>query len=442
MTIMLYPLHELQRNTLKPIAAWSQVIANALTHQLNPWADHVINRRIAAAYGLLNRLGKDYEKPAWQLDETYLPNSTESVPIAIDTVVDKPFCKLIHFRKVLSTPLTHTQPTLLLVAPLSGHHATLLRDTVKSLIGMHEVYVTDWVDAKMVPVIDGTFHLDDYIAYIMDFIRFLHKQLTDKECFQGIHVVSVCQPTVPVMAAVSLLSTLNDPAVPRTMTLMGGPIDSRAHPTTVNNLATRNPLSWFEKNVIHAVPNNYLGHGRLVYPGFLQHTGFVAMNPDKHLKSHWDYFMDLIQGDDQDAEAHRKFYDEYNAVLDLDANYYLETIKIVFQEHRLPKGIWDVMVNKESMRVNPADIKQTALLTIEGELDDISGSGQTQAAHDLCIHIPAKHRYHFTAPQCGHYGIFSGKRWREVISPKLIKFIETYNDKKVSIQPPINCNNP
>jgi poly(3-hydroxybutyrate) depolymerase len=431
MTTMLYPLHELQRNALKPIAAWSQVIANALTHKLNPWADHAVNRRVAAAYGLLNRLGKDYEKPAWHLNETVLPDTGEVVKVEIDTVIDKSFCKLLHFRKVLANPLKVIQPTLLLVAPLSGHHATLLRDTVKSLIGMHEVYVTDWVDAKMVPVSEGTFHLDDYVAYVMEFIRHLHNQSNSNsgKPSDGVHVVSVCQPTVPVMAAVSLLSTLKDPAVPRTMILMGGPIDPRANPTTVNNLATRKPLSWFEENVIHAVPNNYLGYGRLVYPGFLQHTGFVAMNPDKHLKSHWDYFMDLIQGDEHDADAHRSFYDEYNAVLDLDADYYLDTIKIVFQEHRLPKGTWDVTIDGQTMRVNPADIKNVALFTIEGELDDISGSGQTQAAQGLCTNIADEYRQHFTAPQCGHYGIFSGKRWREVISPKIIAFIQEHHIK-------------
>jgi poly(3-hydroxybutyrate) depolymerase len=420
MTSLLYPLHEMQRHALKPIAAWSQVMANALTHQLNPWASHALNRRMAASYGLINRLGKAYEKPAWHISETLIEDQT--VAVSIDTVIVQPFCQLLHFRKALSTHTTSKpQPIVLLVAPLSGHHATLLRDTVRSLLLNHDVYVTDWVDVKMVPLSAGTFHLDDYVAYLMMFMRHLYSQKPS-----GVHVVSVCQPTVPVMAAVSILSTLKDPAVPRSMTMMGGPIDPRANPTTVNNLATQKTFAWFEKNVIHTVPSNYPGHGRRVYPGFLQHAGFVAMNPDKHLKSHWDYFMNLIQGHCDDVDTHCEFYDEYNAVLDLDADYYLDTIKTVFQEHALPKGTWYVTVDGKPIKVKPDDITQTALLTIEGELDDISGSGQTHAAHDLCSNISPEKKQHYIAPRCGHYGIFSGKRWRDIISPNITTFIQAH----------------
>ena len=409
---MLYALHELQRDAIKPIAAWSQVMANALTNPLNPWA-HIpatanVSKRMAAGYDLLNRLGKDYEKPTWNIAETTI-NGTVA-PVLIETTQANSFCNLLHFRKNIKTK----QPTVLLVAPLSGHHATLLRDTVKTLLADHDVYVTDWVDARMVPLSAGKFHLDDYVAYIMGFIRKLGPD---------IHVISVCQPTVPVLAAISLLASMKDPACPRSMTMMGGPIDPRANPTQVNNLATTKPFSWFEKTVIQTVPHNYAGAGRRVYPGFLQHTGFVAMNPDRHLSAHWEYFMDLVKGDEQDVDAHRKFYDEYNAVLDLDADYYLDTIKTVFQEHRLPLGTWDVMVDGKAMRVKPADIKKTALFTIEGEFDDISGSGQTQAAQGLCSGIAAKNKQHFTAPQCGHYGIFSGRRWRDVIYPQIKAFI-------------------
>jgi poly(3-hydroxybutyrate) depolymerase len=393
---------------------------------------------MAAGYDLLNRLGKDYEKPQWGLDTTVVNGKT--VGVFVDTVQALPFCKLIHFRrdidkadktsktsKGVKADKNLKQPTVLLVAPLSGHHATLLRDTVKSLIADHEVYVTDWVDARMVPVSKGAFHLDDYVTYVMDFIRLLGARDNGDA---GVHLISVCQPTVPVLAAVSLMASLNDPIVPRSMTMMGGPIDPRANPTTVNNLATTKPFEWFEKTVIHTVPDNFAGAGRRVYPGFLQHAGFVAMNPDKHLMSHWDYFADLVKGDEQDvedAQAHRKFYDEYNAVLDLDADYYLDTIKTVFQEHALPKGTWDVKVGGKAVRVKPADIKKTALFTIEGELDDISGSGQTQAAHGLCSSIAAKNKQHFIAPQCGHYGIFSGRRWREVIYPQIAAFIAKHN---------------
>ncbi len=421
---MLYPLHEIQRDAMKPIAAWSQVMANAMTHPFNPFASNPVIKRMAAGYDLLNRLGKDYEKPSWDLESTDIDGKT--VNVFVETVQALPFCKLVRFRRGTAKPLK--QPTVLLVAPMSGHHATLLRDTVRALIPNHDVYVTDWVDARMVPVSQGAFHLDDYVTYVMDFLRLLHTKKGKHS--KGVHVVSVCQPTVPVMAAVSLMATMKDPASPVSMTMMGGPIDPRANPTTVNNLATTKPFSWFEKTVIHTVPDNYPGHGRRVYPGFLQHTGFVAMNPDKHLLSHWDYFTDLVKGSEQDKEdaaAHRKFYDEYNAVLDLDADYYLETIKTVFQEHALPKGTWDVKVNGKPMRVRPQDIKNTALFTVEGELDDISGSGQTQAAHGLCSGIATKNKLHYTAPACGHYGIFSGRRWRELICPQMTAFIAKYD---------------
>jgi poly(3-hydroxybutyrate) depolymerase len=299
---------------------------------------------------------------------------------------------------------------VLLVAPLSGHHATLLRDTVRALLTDHDVFVTDWVDARMVPLSDGAFHLDDYIYYVQDFIRYLGPD---------VHVISVCQPTVPVLAAISLMATNKDAKLPKTMVMMGGPIDPRKSPTAVNDLATEKPFSWFENTVIYAVPGNYPGFGRKVYPGFLQHAGFIAMNPGRHAQSHREFYQHLVRGDDDSAEAHRQFYDEYNAVLDMPAEYYLETIKTVFQESRLPKGTWEV----GGQLVRPQDIENVALLTIEGELDDISGAGQTQAAHELCTGIPSEKQQHFTAPKCGHYGIFSGRRWREIICPMIGEFI-------------------
>jgi poly(3-hydroxybutyrate) depolymerase len=261
---------------------------------------------------------------------------------------------------------------------------------------------------------EGPFHLHDYVYYVQDFIRKLGPDL---------HVISVCQPTVPVLAAISLMATAKDPKLPRTMTMMGGPIDPRRSPTEVNDLATNKPYSWFENTVIYNVPPNYPGHGRKVYPGFLQHAGFVAMNPRRHAKSHWDFYMHLRAGDNESAEEHRKFYDEYNAVLDMPAEYYLETIRTVFQEFRLPLGTWEV----EGKPVRPQDIKSVALFTIEGELDDISGSGQTQAAQDLCSGIPKSMKRHLTAPKCGHYGIFSGRRWRELICPQITEFIKEYS---------------
>ncbi len=265
----------------------------------------------------------------------------------------------------------------------------------------------------MVPVAAGPFHLDDYVDYIIEFIQTLGPD---------VHVISVCQPTVPVLAAVSLMASNKDPKQPRSMTMMGGPIDTRRNPTQVNALATRKAFEWFERHVIFKVPTSYPGYLRKVYPGFLQHAGFVAMNPDRHLTSHWDYYLDLVKGDNEDAESHRAFYDEYNAVLDLPAEYYLDTIRIVFQEHRLPNGTWKV----HGQPVTPSDIRTVALFTIEGELDDISGSGQTQAAHDLCTAIPKSKQRHLTVQGAGHYGIFSGRRWREQVAPQIAAFVREH----------------
>lgn len=352
-------------------------------------------------------IGKEYQKPAWNLPATDI--NGKSVRVTESVVLDKPFCRLVHFhRDVRQAP--QDDPKVLLVAPLSGHHATLLRDTVRALLPGHDVYVTDWIDARMVPLSAGPFHLNDYVRYVQDFIRHLGPD---------VHVISVCQPTVPVLAAVSLMASANDPCQPRSMVMMGGPIDPRQSPTQVNRLATTKPYSWFENQVIHPVPPRYPGSGRKVYPGFLQHAGFMAMNPDRHMKSHYDFYLDLLRGDDSDAEAHRRFYDEYNAVLDMPAEFYLDTIRMVFQEFALPSGTWEV----DGQLVRPADIKKVALFTIEGELDDISGQGQTRAAIKLCKNIPADRKMHYTAPNCGHYGIFSGRRWREMICPKIAEFI-------------------
>jgi len=281
----------------------------------------------------------------------------------------------------------------------------------------HKVYITDWKNARLVPLSEGEFHLDDYVNYVQDFIR--HLQGVYGNC----HVISVCQPTVPVLAAVSLMASRGE-KTPLTMTMMGGPIDARKSPTAVNNLATNRSYEWFENNVIYRVPEKFPGAGRRVYPGFLQYTGFVAMNPDRHASSHYDYFKNLIKGDDASAEAHRKFYDEYNAVLDMDADYYLETIQTVFQDYKLVNGTWDVRSPAGKLeRVRPQDIKTTALFTVEGELDDISGSGQTEAAHELCSGIVDKERRHIEVQGAGHYGIFSGSRWRETVYPQVREFI-------------------
>jgi poly(3-hydroxybutyrate) depolymerase len=410
---MLYQLHEMQRSFLTPMMQWADASSKLFSNPVSPFAHTPFAQRIAAGYELMYRLGKDYEKPAFDIRTTLV--NGETVNIMERAVVTRPFCRLLHFKKDLTEQRIGelAQPKVLLVAPLSGHHSTLLRDTVRGLLPNHDVYITDWTDARMVPQSEGPFHLDDYIYYVQDFIRLLAPDL---------HVISVCQPTVPVLAAISLMATAKDPQLPKTMTMMGGPIDPRKSPTAVNDLAMEKPFSWFENTVIYAVPNNYPGFGRMVYPGFLQHAGFIAMNPRRHAQSHREFYQHLVVGDDEPAESHRQFYNEYNAVLDMPAEYYLDTIKTVFQEHSLPKGTWVV----GGQLVRPQDITTVALFTVEGELDDISGAGQTQAAHDLCSGLPADMQQDYVAPGCGHYGIFSGRRWREMICPKIGEFIKKH----------------
>ena len=409
---MLYQMHEMNRTLLSPLIQWAEASSKLFTNPVSPFAHTPFAQRIAAGYELMFRLGKDYEKPTFGITSVDIDGQRVSVIEEIE--LEKPFCKLLHFRKESRNIKQTKQPKILLVAPLSGHHATLLRDTVNTLLPEHDVYITDWTDARMVALEHGAFHLHDYVYYVQDFIRHLGPNL---------NVISVCQPTVPVLAAISLMASNKEPNLPKTMVMMGGPIDPRKTPTQVNDLATNKPFSWFENNVIYSVPPNYPGYGRRVYPGFLQHAGFVAMNPKRHAQSHWEFYLHLREGDNESAEEHRKFYDEYNAVLDMPAEYYLETIKTVFQDHALPLGTWEV----EGQLVRPQDIKDVALLTIEGELDDISGLGQTRAAHELCAHIPKEMKQHFTAPKCGHYGIFSGRRWREVIAPKIGEFIRAHH---------------
>ena len=377
------------------------------------------------------RLGKDYVKPEFGIPSVDIQGSEVAVREVIE--VNKPFCDLLHFKTFCDNAVTLENlaalPAVLIVAPLSGHYATLLRDTVKTMLQGHKVYITDWKNARLVPLTEGEFHLDDYVNYIQEFIR--HVQATHGHC----HVMSVCQPTVPVLAAVSLMASRGE-HLPLSMTMMGGPIDATKSPTAVNNLAMNKSFSWFENNVIYRVPTNFPGAGRRVYPGFLQHTGFVAMNPDRHLKSHYDYFKDLIKGDNSSAESHRQFYDEYNAVLDMDADYYLETIATVFQDFKLVRGTWDVISeNGDVERVRPQDISNCALLTVEGELDDISGSGQTKAALKLCSGISTSNKSHYEVKGAGHYGIFSGRRWRDMVYPQVQAFILAHHTSAKSSKP-------
>ena len=420
---MLYKLYESQRTLMEPFTDLAQAAAKVYGNPQSLAGKNPFAQRISAGYDLMHRLGKDYEKPEFGLRTI----DVDGVEVAIHERVEinKPFCELRRFKRFSDDTTTlgkiKGQPAVLIVAPLSGHYATLLRDTVKTMLKDHKVYITDWKNARLIPLSEGEFHLDDYVNYVQEFIR--HVQNKYGNC----HVMSVCQPTVPVLAAVSLMASRGE-MTPLSMTMMGGPIDARKSPTGVNNLATTKSHSWFENNVIYRVPDNFPGAGRRVYPGFLQHTGFVAMNPKNHAKSHYDYFKDLIKGDDASTEAHRKFYDEYNAVLDMDADYYLETIRVVFQDFSLVSGTWDIKgVNGKIERVRPADIKTTALMSVEGELDDISGTGQTQAVHEICTGVPKSLQKHFEAKGAGHYGIFSGKRWREHVYPQVKAFISANN---------------
>jgi poly(3-hydroxybutyrate) depolymerase len=420
---MLYQIYEAQRSLMEPFADFAQAAAKLYGNPLSPFGQNPFAQRMAAGYDLAYRLGKDYEKPEFGLTTV----NVNGVDLAIQerVEIDKPFCELRRFKRFSDDPKTleklKGQPAVLIVAPLSGHYATLLRDTVRTMLKDHKVYITDWKNARTVPLEQGEFHLDDYVNYVQEFIRHL------QGIYGNCHVISVCQPTVPVLAAVSLMASRGE-TTPLTMTMMGGPIDARRSPTAVNNLAMNKRHEWFENNVIYRVPSNFPGAGRRVYPGFLQHTGFVAMNPDRHMSSHYDYFKHLIAGDDTSAEAHRKFYDEYNAVLDMDADYYLETIRIVFQDFALVNGTWDVISEDgELERVRPEDITTTAHFTVEGELDDISGSGQTEAAHALCVNVPKSRQKHLEVKGAGHYGIFSGRRWRDTVYPQVRDFIAQYN---------------
>ena len=378
---MLYPLHQLQRFTFDVMASFTE----ALRHAPVPL--------VRAQAALLHRITKVYPKPAFGL-------------VAEEVVITRPFCRLIHFKQV-RTGL----PRVLVVAPLSGHHATLVRDTVAALLADHDVFITEWTDAREVSLDQGSFSLDDYVTELRAFIRHLEPQ--------RLHVVAVCQPTVPTLAAIALSAAAGE-ATPRSLTLMGGPVDARRSPTVVDKLATDHPIAWFEANMIHRVPEGYAGRGRRVYPGFLQLAAFVMMNPDKHARAYWTYWLDQLRGNTAGVELHEKFYDEYNAVLDMDAQYYLDTVRLVFQEFALARGTWRVA----GELVEPAKITATPLFTIEGELDDISGLGQTEAAHELCTHVPA--RRHLVAEGCGHYGLFSGSRWRDSIYPDVRDFIRSH----------------
>ena len=425
---MLYQIYETQRSLMEPFAELALAASRMFTNPVLPFSHAPGANRMAAGYNLLHRLAKDYEKPRFEIESV----EVDGVPVTIHERVEinKPFCELRRFKRYADDTETLEKmlrnPVVLIVAPLSGHYATLLRDTVRTMLKDHKVYITDWKNAREVPLSEGGFNLDDYVNYVQEFIRYLQKE--NGEC----HVVSVCQPTVPVLAAVSLMASRGE-QTPATMTMMGGPVDASKSPTAVNDLAVQRSIEWFENNVIYRVPSGYPGEGRRVYPGFLQFAGFVAMNPNRHATSYYDYFKDLVRGDGESTEAHRKFYDEYNAVLDMDAEYYLDTIQTVFQEFKLVNGTWDVKsVDGHVERVRPQDITKTAVMAIEGELDDIAGIGQTQASLDMCSGVPESEKLYYEVKGAGHYGIFSGRRWREMAYPVLRDFVLRHHSGIVS----------
>lgn len=412
---MLYQFVEYQRALLKPMTVWAAEATHAFVDPDSPFNHLPGAPYFAAGYELLYRLGKADEKP--EFDIKAVEQEGRTIPVVEQVILERPFCRLLRFaHDTVATRGVAGQaqrPAVLVCAPLAGHHAVLLREVVETLLPDHEVYVTDWIDARRVPVADGPFHLDDYVAQVEAFIRHIGAE--------HLHVVAICQATVPALAAISLLASAGEPT-PQSLVLMGGPIDARRSPTAVDNLAARRPLAWFQQNLIHAVPDPYPGAGRKVYPSFLQYAALVAAHPGRLVGSHRDYYLDFIRGDVERAAGHRRVCDEYNAVLDMAAEFYLDTIQIVFHEFRLARGTWSV----RGQPVRPQDIHTTALLTIEGELDDISGRGQTQAAHDLCQGISARHKRHVTARQCGHYDLFSGPHWRTEIYPIVRDLIRQY----------------
>lgn len=410
---MLYQLYELNHAVMSPLRAAAGMNRVLLDSPHNPFADTYPVKAMSAALEVFERVTKQYEKPAFGIDAIDLAGQT--VPVTESVVRSLPFCDLRHFERDMSScrDTRPGDPTVLLVAPMSGHYATLLRGTVRALLPDHDVYITDWCDARDVPLSEGRFDLDDYVDYLIEFIRLLGEE---------VHVIAVCQPGPAVVAATALMSETDDPCTPTSVTLMGSPIDTRMSPTKPNELASSKPLEWFERNVIMQVPFPNKGFLRRVYPGFLQLTGFMTMNLDRHLNAHHKLYSDLVIGDGDSADQHRRFYDEYLAVMDLTAEYYLQTIDVVFQRHALPER----RMLHRGHRVDTDAIRSTALMTVEGELDDISGIGQTQAAHELFRKVPDSMQTDYIQDGVGHYGVFNGSRWRSEIAPRIKDFIRSH----------------
>ena len=406
---MLYTAHEMQKNWLAGASYLAQMQADWLNSPANPLSYLGVGSVVASALDVFAHVAMTRGKPDFGLDSTIINDKPVAVTEKIE--VRKPFGQLKHFVR---DGAPKDQPKLLIVAPMSGHYATLLRGTVERMLPGHDVYVTDWRDARDVPLKDGYFDLDDYVDYLVEFLEHIGP---------GAHMLAVCQPSVPCYAAAAVMSADKHPCRPKTLTMMGGPIDTREAPTAVNTLSTERPHSWFQQNVIATVPANYQGSGRKVYPGFLQLGGFMTMNLGNHMNSHWEMFKHLVVGDDESADATKDFYDEYRSVCDMTAEFYLQTVDVVFQRHLLPKG---EMMHR-GKRVDPAAITDIALLAIEGERDDISGVGQTKSALTIATKLPDTHKKYHLAPEVGHYGIFNGSKWRDKIAPVVEDWIASHN---------------
>ncbi|MBQ0729246.1 MAG: polyhydroxyalkanoate depolymerase [Oleispira antarctica] len=408
---MLYKLNAQYMKMIRPWHDVANITRQLMSHPINPFADHFYFRTASASIELFERLTTDYEEPEWGLNSTTINN--KKVPISQNVVFHKPYCNLLHFKRDKPQP---QQTKVLLIAPMSGHFATLLRSTVKEFLPDHETYITDWRNARDVPLSAGSFSFDDYVTYLIEFITFLGPDT---------HVIAVCQPCVPAMVALSVMHQENDNNIPKSLTLMGGPIDARISPTDVNDYAGGKDLEWFDKNVICTVPANFSGQGQKVYPGFIQLSAFLSMNMDNHVNKHVKFFNDLVAGDGDSAEDHRLFYNEYLAVMDMPADYYLDTIRKVFLEHQLPKGT----IEYRGKKIDLGSVTKTALLTIEGENDDITGCGQTSVALDLCSNLATNKKKHYEQPGVGHYGIFNGRKYREIIAPMIKDFIKEHSKK-------------
>jgi poly(3-hydroxybutyrate) depolymerase len=408
-----YQLYEMAHAALAPARAFSDAAHFMFRNPFNPLTSTQFGKNMAAGAELFERMTRRYGKPIFGLDSTRIGGVEHEV--LQEVVWTRPFCNLLHFARP-TFPDHEKQPKLLIVAPMSGHYATLLRGTVEAFLPTHRVYITDWADARMVPIAMGPFDLDDYIDYLREILQMLEP---------GVHTIGVCQPSVPLLAATAVMEADDDPCAPASMTLMGGPIDTRRSPTAVNLLAEQRGVEWFRVNCLQTVPFPYPGVARQVYPGYLQLSGFMAMNLDRHVNAHFDMFSHLVKGDGDSAEKHREFYDEYLAVMDLTAEYYMQTIETVFVRHQLPKG----EMRHRGEIVEPKAIRRCALMTVEGEKDDISGVGQTQAAQDLCSSIPPERRRHHLQLNVGHYGVFNGSKFRTEIAPRIAAFHTEMDDR-------------